>query len=135
MLRNIALACLLVSGAAAASEPPKIEETELFTKTARDCQDVSTDWTHPTKQVLIERGVILQKVSLCNGRTFPIYYAEVPYDPNLGHNNNYFFPLYDALLKANGRWPFAVVATSDNTIIFVTDESGTTRERLEMYAE
>ncbi|MBB1474004.1 hypothetical protein H5368_13290 [Luteimonas sp. MC1782] len=135
MSKIIAMACLLVSGVAWADELPKMEETELFAKTVRGCKEVGTDWSHPTKQVLIERGVTLQKVSLCNDRTFPVFYAEVPYDPWLIHNNNYFLPLYGALHEANGKWPLAIVGTSDNTIIVIAEESGSVRESLEMYAE
>jgi hypothetical protein len=136
MTRGFALACLLAAGTAGAADLPKIKETELFTKTVSGCKDVKMEgWNHPTKQVLIERGVKLEKVSLCNNKKFPIFYAGVPYDPNFAHNNNYFFPLYSAMLKANGQSQFAIVATSDNTIILVTGNSNSVHESLEMYAD
>lgn len=92
-------------------------------------------WRHPTRQVFIERGIKLQKASLCNDNKFPIFYAEIPYDPHLAHNDNYLFPLYRALLKANGEWPFAIVATSDNAIIVITGKSNAIKEEIEDYAE
>jgi hypothetical protein len=118
-----------------AADPPRIGGTEFFTKTAWGCQDLNMEtWSHPTKQVFIERGVKLEKVSICNDKKLPVFYAEIPYDPNFAHNNNYFHPLYHSLLKANGWWPFAIVATSDNLIIFVTGNKRTLNESLEEYA-
>lgn len=136
MNKRFSLVCLLIAGTVMAAELPKIKETNLFIKTVSDCNDVKMEgWNHPTKQVLIERGVKLEKVSLCNNKKFPIFYAKVPCDPNLAHNNNYLFPLYRAMLKANGEWPFAIVATSDNTIILITGNSNSIHESLEMYAD
>jgi hypothetical protein len=136
MKRELALACLLVAGTAGAADTPKLKDTELFTKTAKGCKDVNMEgWQHPTRQVFIERGIKLQKVSLCNSNKFPIFYAEVPYDPHFAHNDNYFTPLYSALLKANGQWPFAIVATGDNAIIVVTGKSNAIKEDIEDYED
>lgn len=134
MFRLIAPTCFLIAGTALPANSPRIEDTEFFTKTAWGCQDVNMKkWSHPTKQVLIERGVKLEKVSLCNNKKLPVFYAEVPCDPHSAHNDNYLHPLYYSLLKANGWWPFAIVATNDNTIIFVSGSKETLSEDLEDY--
>ena len=138
MTRKIILACVFVAGvtgAVRATDLPKIENTELFARVVRGCKEVTTDWSHPTLQVLLERGVKLTKVSLCNDETFPIFYAEVPYDPNLEHNNNYFHPLYRAMLNANKQRPFAIIATGDQTIMLITGNRESMHESIEVYTK
>jgi len=126
MNRQIALILFLTAGYALAADSPRIADTEFFTKTAWGCQDVKLEnWSHPTKQVLIQRGVKLEKMSLCNNKKLPVFYAEIPYDPHFAHNNNYLHPLYHSLLEANGWWPFAIVSTNDNTIIFISGNKNT----------
>lgn len=134
MTKLITAIFLLVTGSALAADPPRIADTEFFTKTASGCQDVNMEkWSHKTKQVFVEKGLKLEKVSLCNNKKLPVFYAEVPYDPHLAHNNNHLRPLYYSLLEANGWWSFAIVATSDNTIIFVSGSKKTLSENLEDY--
>lgn len=135
MVRWFATIFLFSAGSALAAETPRIGDTEFFTKTAWGCQDVKMEsWNHPTKQVFIERGARLERVSICNDRKLPVFFAEIPYDPKLAHNNNYLHPLYQSLLKANGWWPFAIVATNDNLIIFVSGNKKALSESLEEYA-
>ena len=66
------------------------------------------EWTHPVKDVLIKNKVILFKVELYH-KTYPVFYVKFPYDPWLGHNDNFFKPLYYETLKANGFWDYSFV--------------------------
>ncbi|MGD9970125.1 MAG: hypothetical protein AB7S65_06680 [Sulfuricurvum sp.] len=135
MIKLITVIFFLIVTSVLAADLPRLTDTEFFTKTALGCQDVNIQtWSHPTKQVLIERGIKLKKVSLCNNKKLPVFYAEIPYDPHFAHNNNYLHPLYYSLLRANGWWPFAIVATSDNTIIFIKGNKKSLSENLEDYS-
>lgn len=134
MIKQIAPILFLMESLALAADSPRIKDTEFFSKTAWGCQDVKMEkWSHPTRKILIQRGAILKKVSLCNNKKLPVFYAEIPYDPHLAHNNNYLHPLYHSLLEANGWWPFAIVSINDNTIIFISGNRGTLSESLEDY--
>jgi hypothetical protein len=136
MIKLIWLVFLFVAGSAFGGDLPQLENTKFFTETAHGCRDVNMErWSHPTKQIFIEKGVKLKRVSLCNNNKLPVFYAEVPYDPHFARNDNYFFPMYRGLLKANGWWPFAIVDTSDNTIIFVSGDKKNIKEDLEMYTQ
>lgn len=42
-----------------------------------------------------------------------------PYDPT-GQTKAYFLPLYEEMRKANGKWPYAIVATSDDIVVYVS---------------
>lgn len=77
------------------------------------------DWHHPVKDVLNKQKVILYKVELLN-KTYPIFYVRFPYDPRLGHNDNYFKPLYYETLKANGFWNYAFIDRSFQCRINIT---------------
>jgi hypothetical protein len=69
------------------------------------------EWHHPVKEVLKKHKVILYKVELHN-KTYPFFYVRFLYDPRLGHNDNYFKPLYYDTLKANGFWNYAFIDRS-----------------------
>jgi hypothetical protein len=136
MIRQIAPVLFLVASSALAADSPRIADTEFFTKTAWGCQDVRMKgWSHPAEKVLIQRGARLDKVSLCNNKKLPVFYAEIPYDPHLAHNDNYLHSLYHSLLEANGWWPFAIVSMTDNTIIFISGDRKTLSENLEDYTQ
>jgi hypothetical protein len=69
--------------------------------------DIKT-WHHPVKTVFQKNKVELSKVEL-HDQNYPVFYVKFPYDPMLGHNDNYFHPLYYDTLKANGFWNYALV--------------------------
>jgi hypothetical protein len=77
------------------------------------------EWQHPVKDVLSKHRVVLYKVGLHN-KTYPIFYVKFPYDPWLGHNDNYFKPLYYETLKANGFWDYAFIDRSSHCRINIT---------------
>lgn len=104
---------------------PYMPHTKLFPILSKGCErlDLST-WEHPTKDVMIQRGVEIIAVQLCSDRTYPIFYVNFPYDPQ-GQTKDYFYPLYAAMKSANGNWPFAFVSMKDQTIIQIsTDQDG-----------
>ena len=69
------------------------------------------EWKHPVKDVLIKNKVVIYKVELYH-KTYPVFYVKFPYDPWLGHNDNFFKPLYYETLKANGFWDYSFVDRS-----------------------
>ena len=77
------------------------------------------EWRHPVKDVLQKHKVIIYKVELHN-KTYPIFYVRFPYDPRLGHNDQYFKPLYYETLKANGFWNYAFIDRSFQCRINIT---------------
>ena len=77
------------------------------------------NWHHPVKAVLQKHKVELYKVELQN-KNYPVFYVKFPYDPMLGHNDNYFHPLYYDTLEANGFWNYAFVDSEDGCRINIT---------------
>lgn len=99
---------------------PALKDTELFSSKATDCHDVDLrTWQHPARAVLEKNDIKLERVQLCNAGHYPIFTGQVPYDPT-GQTKNYFLPLYQELRKANGKWPYAIVATSDDIVVYVS---------------
>ncbi len=78
-----------------------------------------THWQHPVKSVFQKYKVTLVKVELHN-QTYPVFFVKFPYDPLLGHNDNYFHPLYYDTLAANGFWNYAFVDPEDGHRINIT---------------
>ena len=98
---------------------PQLRDTALFAQVVQDCSPLTGQtWRHPTKAVLAKHKVEIDQVQLCNGGTSPIFYVRLPYDPQ-GKTASYFGPLYKKMRAANGGWPFAFVAVSDNTVVYV----------------
>ncbi len=77
------------------------------------------NWHHPVKTVFQKNKVELYKVEL-HDQNYPVFYVKFPYDPILGHNDNYFHPLYLDTLKANGFWNYAFVDSEDGCRINIT---------------
>lgn len=118
MPRLFPLALLLVPGLALAY--PALNDTELYTQKTTDCHDVDlATWQHPARTVLEKSGIKLQRVQLCNGGHYPIFLGEVPYDPQ-GQTKDFFLPLFEDLRKANGKWPYALVATNYGEMVYVS---------------
>lgn len=99
---------------------PALQDTGLYQSKARDCRDVDlATWQHPARRVLEKYKVKLERVQLCNGGHYPVFTGQVPYDPN-GQTKSWFVPLYEEMRKANSKWPFALVASSDDLIVYVS---------------
>jgi hypothetical protein len=64
--------------------------------------------------------VKLDALELCNRAVYPIYHVAFTYDPRSSNTNSFFLPLYDAMLKANGRHPLAFVDAQWNWITMIS---------------
>ena len=134
MTRTLIFAALAFATPAWAADPP-LPATQFFTHTATGCRDLDlSSWHHPTRLVFEKKGLSLTRVQLCNNGKLPVFFAEVPYDP-MGASGSFFNPLYAELRDANGGWPFAIVATSDNTIIFAGGKGRNINLQYEMYRQ
>lgn len=133
---GVSLSLLILPDPACADATPPLDETRLYTQTAHDCRTVDlTTWTHPTKQVLERRRVVLEKLQLCNGSRYPIFTVHFKYDPR-GLTTDYFHPLYAEMANANGFWPFSFVDTADDVIIdLLPDRQGNVTVNYEDYRE
>lgn len=111
-----------------------LEDTQLYTKLASDCHDVDlSTWEHPTRLVLEKNGITLSRLQLCNGGRYPIFYVDLPYDPQ-GQTLDFFMPLYEQMRKANGKWPYAFVAGSDGQVVYISyRDNGTIARDFEFY--
>lgn len=119
MLIRILALLLATTSTGFAGDLPRLPQTRLFTSVATGCSDVSpATWQHPAKALLLQKGVIIERVQLCNAGKYPVFHARFPFDPQ-GQTEDYFNPLYAAMRKANGGAPFAFVATTDNTVVSV----------------
>lgn len=134
MLIRILALLLATSSVAWARELPRLPQTRLFTSVATGCTDVApASWQHPVKAVLQQKGVIIERVQLCNAGKYPVFHARFPFDPQ-GQTEDYFGPLYEAMRKANGGAPYAFVATTDNTVVMVRyGSNGHAQTDFEMY--
>lgn len=129
------LILFLVSFQCFADPIPTLSNTKLYTSIASGCSNVDNTWSHPTEKVLIERGVNIEQVQLCNQGKYPIFHVHFPYDPN-GQTGDYFSPLFKEMKKANGKWPYSFVAIDSNTVISVKyDKAGSTILEYEMFWE
>jgi len=99
---------------------PALKDTMLYTTTAHDCVDVNlATWQHPTRTLLEKNNFQLERIQLCNGGHYPIFQVQAPYDPR-GQTKDFFLPLYEHMRKANGKWPYALVDSSDAVVVYVS---------------
>ncbi len=133
MARLFALLFLLPGLAAA--ELPLLANTELYSKMVSDCHDVElATWKHPTRAVLEKNAIPIERVQLCNGGHYPIFHVQLPYDPQ-GQTKDFFIPLYEQMRKANGKWPYAFVASNDAQVLYISyRDNGTIAMDYEFYA-
>ncbi|WP_248749263.1 hypothetical protein [Pseudomonas sp. MWU15-20650] len=99
---------------------PALKDTTLYTHTAQDCHDVDlATWQHPTRALLERNNFQLERIQLCNGGHYPVFQVQAPYDPR-GQTKDFFLPLYEQMRKANGKWPYALVDSSDAVVVYVS---------------
>ena len=82
--------------------------------TAAPTVQVITDiehWRHPTKAVFAKFGVTLRKVTIA-GR-YPTFDVQFSFDPQTSPNEKKLDELCAAVLRANGQWPYSLVARDD----------------------
>jgi hypothetical protein len=58
----------------------------------------------------------VRNLQLRNSETYSIFFADLLYDPRLGHNDDYLFRLVGDVFKANGYNAFAIVDSLDNRV-------------------
>ncbi|NVZ23709.1 hypothetical protein [Pseudomonas costantinii] len=122
MPRVLPLLLLLLPGLAHAL--PALKDTTLYTNTAHDCHDVDlATWQHPTRTLLEKNNFQLERIQLCNGGHYPIFQVQAPYDPR-GQTKDFYLPLYEQMRKANGKWPYALVDSSDAVVVYVSYPKG-----------
>lgn len=133
MLRFLPVLLLVLPGLANAAPPP-LDHTELYSKVASDCHDVDlATWKHPTRTVLENHQIPIDRVQLCNGGHYPIFHVQMPYDPQ-GQTRDFFVPLYEQMKKANGKWPYAFVDSNDSQVLYISyRDNGTTAMDYEFY--
>lgn len=127
----LALSASLVTATAPVhcTELPLLAQTQLYTSIASHCVDLSlADWDHPVKKFLTRKDVALERVQLCNNKTYPVFFVSFKFDPQ-GLTQDYFAQIYDGMRTANGNWPYAFVATSDSTVITVSPQKGLADKR------
>jgi hypothetical protein len=101
------------------AEADGLANSVLYEKTAKDCRPVDlAQWSHPTRTVLRQAGVVLLGVQLCNDAKYPIFTVKFKYDPE-GQTDRYFDPLYVRMGVANGYFPFSFVDEADREIVDV----------------
>lgn len=134
MLIRILALLLATTSVAWARELPRLPQTRLFTTVATGCSDVApAGWQHPAKAVLQQKGVIIERVQLCNAGRYPVIHVRFPFDPQ-GQTEAYFGPLYEALRKATVGTPCAFVSTTDNTVVTLRYAAdGRAQPEYEMY--
>ncbi len=100
--------------------PPEMA-TVLDGRFGDDCValDLNT-WQHPTRSEIDRRPEAhLKWVLLCQRRTFPVFGLDFDHDPQ-GQTDGFFNPLFHDLLRANGHWPYTIVAVRDGLAITVS---------------
>ncbi|EFQ62077.1 hypothetical protein PFWH6_4069 [Pseudomonas fluorescens WH6] len=113
-------ALMLLSLPTLAYALPALENTTLYSDTAKDCHDVDlATWQHPTRTLLEKNNFQLERIQLCNGGHYPIFQVQAPYDPR-GQTKDFFLPFYEDMRKANGKWPYALVDNSDAVVVYVS---------------
>ena len=110
---------LCVAPAALRAEAPALPSTKFYTQTVHGCSDVDlATWQHPTRPLLTSADLQLEKVQLCNDRTFPVFTVAAKYDPE-GDTDSFYHPLYAKLASANGWWSYALIDTRHDVIVTV----------------
>jgi hypothetical protein len=75
--------------------------------------DVSS-WRHPVKDVFRKHKVLLRKVELLRNKKYPVFYVDLPYDPQTSASRSFYHQLYLELLEANGPWDYALQSDHDH---------------------
>lgn len=117
---------LIASEASWADKIDSLEKTTLFTSITKDCEPVNLKtWKHPTKEVLSKYKLKLTQLQLCNNKSYPIFYAEFPYDPATKSTNSYFLPLETDMARKNGWNSYSIVDTSNKQMINIKVDKST----------
>jgi hypothetical protein len=125
-LSCICIALLLNVDAKAQSDDqsPLLKDTDLYTKTVADCRAIDlSSWSHPVKKLLLKYEMTIEKVELCNGAKYPIFYARLKYDPE-GDTQKFYHEAYYSILKSNGNFAYSIVDSRDNEIINISPTKG-----------
>ncbi|MDR3504312.1 MAG: hypothetical protein P4L79_17225 [Legionella sp.] len=79
------------------------------------------NWQHPVLSVFKKYNISLYKVSYSRDGTCPTFYAKLRYspDPQAPASEIYYTEIYEAILKANSLFPYALVSKEDDLMINV----------------
>lgn len=117
---------MLISASARSESINSLEKTTLFTSITNGCESVNLNsWHHPTQEVLIKYKLKLTKLQLCNNKSYPVFYAEFPYDPATKSSNSYFSPLEREMARKNGWNSYSIVDTSNKQMINIKVDKST----------
>lgn len=99
--------------------------TNALTQIANEdgCRRVNLEtWMHPTRKVLeARRHVQLKWLELCQNDTFPVFGVAFDYDPR-ARTEDFFYPFYIDMLRANGGWAYQLFDVTDKLIIHIAPE-------------
>lgn len=70
-------------------------------------------WRHPAKDVLARHKVVLKKVALLRNDTYPVFFVDLPCDPQTSASRSFYHALYLELLEANGHCDYALESECD----------------------
>ncbi|MDH5218645.1 MAG: hypothetical protein OEX19_13170 [Gammaproteobacteria bacterium] len=90
------------------------------TQSKAPAEEIITDivaWKHPVKEVLKTNKIKITKVKLLHNKKYPVFYVELPYDPQSSETTSYFYQLYAEILEANSWWSYALHSERDQVQI------------------
>lgn len=103
-------ACLIVCAAIAPLHPvPPASAEEAYSKVIVHL----ASWRHPAKDVLARHKVVLKKVAFLRNNTYPIFFVDLPSDPQTNASRSFYHALYLELLEANGHCDYALESERD----------------------
>lgn len=97
----------------ATSAEPAMSQRRLRPPTLGEPDEIVTDishYGHPVKRAFEKARWRLHRVELYQHRTYPVFYADAPYDLRLAHNDAQATRDLEQVARANGYWSFEVLA-------------------------
>jgi hypothetical protein len=70
-------------------------------------------WEHPVKKVFARYSVVLKKVELLRNKKYPVFYVDLPWDPQTSPNASQLNRLATELFLANGKNDYAIQSDGD----------------------
>ncbi|MCE5243671.1 MAG: hypothetical protein ABFD98_19610 [Syntrophobacteraceae bacterium] len=110
MKRTALAACLIVCATLAPLHPaPPVSAEEAYSKVIVHL----ASWRHPAKDVLARHKVVLRKMAFLRNNTYPVFFVDLPYDPQTNASRSFYHALYLELLEANGHCDYALASERD----------------------
>lgn len=108
---NIPEKTLQVSTGTSVIETPKDEDNSTITNIS--------EWSHPTKKIFFDSGIVINKIVLKNSRTYPEFYVSLPDSNNLKDILT-FENLLKKIAVENGFWDYKLI---DEDLLLEVDVS------------